>query len=154
MIAHMLTVLAFNADKISFVQTMRLSRFLINSQGRFKQQIAILMENSIIPRVDKLYENQIYTVMLLLKENEIDRTVYFDLLATEFARKYRTSSTMRFDQRCTLFKQLLQGGADSDSLRETLLWCFHDSVEATFLLFKQDVFKIVNSKAKDKNVEY
>ena len=104
MIAHMLTVLAFNADKISFVQTMRLSRFLINSQGRFKQQIAILMENSIIPRVDKLYENQIYTVMLLLKENEIDRTVYFDLLATEFARKYRTSSTMRFDQRCTLFK--------------------------------------------------
>ena len=72
-----------------------------------------------------------------MTENEIDRKVYYDLLATEFARKHKTNELTTIYNRCLVMYQLLSQGADSDSMRETMKWNFHNNVEAAFLLAKQ-----------------
>ena len=72
-----------------------------------------------------------------MTENEIDRKVYYDLLATEFARKHKTNELTTIYNRCLVMYQLLSHGADSDSMRETMKWNFHNNIEAAFLLAKQ-----------------
>ena len=74
-----------------------------------------------------------------MTENEIDKKVYYDLLATEFARKYKTDEFTTIYSRCLVMYQLLSNGADSDSMKETMKWTFHNNVEAAFLLAKQSL---------------
>ena len=72
-----------------------------------------------------------------MTENKMDRKVYYDLLATEFARKHKTDELTTIYSRCLVMYQLLSQGADSDSIKETVKWNFHNNVEAAFLLAKQ-----------------
>ena len=84
-----MTAIALNAHQLSFMANLTLLRELRGSGDHFSKEIAILLENSLIPQVEKLSESGIATIMQLMEENRIDKKVYSDLLATEFARKYK-----------------------------------------------------------------
>ena len=43
-----------------------------------------------IPQIDKLKEQEIADIIRLMNECDIGNTIYYDLMATEFARKHRS----------------------------------------------------------------
>ena len=49
--------------------------------------------------------------------NNMYKKVFFDLLATEFARKYKTGERTTTDDRCLVLHSLLNKEADSDAIR-------------------------------------
>jgi len=72
-----------------------------------------------------------------MEEAGVGKPTFDSLLATEFARKYGTTNKLGLSRRIYVMERLLSREADSGTIRETLLWCFHDVVEAAFLLSKQ-----------------
>lgn len=92
-----------------------------DAAGNYTKEIAIILENGLIPRVDELDELSIFKVIDLLCKSAQPggfvndqaaaeqppnnaaayKQVYFDLLATEFARKYKTQpDSVTIEQRC------------------------------------------------------
>ena len=74
-----------------------------------------------------------------MRENNIEKQVFYDLLATEFSRKYRSDQLTLVSARCYILNELLENKADSEAVKQTTRWCFHNNVEAAFLLAKQDM---------------
>ena len=60
------------------------------------------------------------------------------MLATEFARKYNQEDGMQLNMRAFVLNELLKGGADSHTIRETALWCFFNNIEAAFILASEE----------------
>ena len=75
------------------------------------------------------------------------------MLATELARKHKQSS-LPLHRRVFAMQCLLARGADSTTIRETLLWYFHDIVEAAFLLIKHDDILLAEARDRKREVEY
>ena len=60
----------------------------IKTQSEFYKVILVLMENSIVPNIDKLQLKDLYQVLVALTVHKIGKKIYFDLLATEYVRKH------------------------------------------------------------------
>ena len=55
-IKQLLTMIALNADKLTLPSTVRLLKKLQGTQKEFVNQVSIILENSLIPQIDKLKE--------------------------------------------------------------------------------------------------
>jgi len=97
---HLMTVIALSADKVSLSNTTRLLTKLSGTKKLFVYEIAIMLENNLIPQVDQLKEQSIADIVALMSEIEISKSVYMDLLATEFARKHKTDEYVSTHTRC------------------------------------------------------
>ena len=53
----------------------------------FNREVRILLEYGVIPSVDSLHPRDIYEISIALFAHQIGKQIYYDLLATEFARK-------------------------------------------------------------------
>ena len=94
-----------------------------------------MMENSIVPSVDQLQLRDLYHVLKVLKLHRIGKQIYYDFLATEYVRKYKTEQ-VSFENNCFIVYALCNGRCDLSVLDETLKVSFHDFVHAFFLLSK------------------
>ena len=102
-----MTIVAFNADQINFNLLLTLFNRLKGTQDKFASEVAVILENGIIPQVDSLRENAISDVVTIMVANKIERKVFADLLATEFARKYKTAERMTVQSRIKVIYELL-----------------------------------------------
>ena len=64
-----------------------LVRFLKAQEGYYRE-IMLMMENNIVPNIDQLQLRDLYFVLKALKLHRIGKQIYYDLLATEYVRKY------------------------------------------------------------------
>ena len=109
----------------------------VKSVKDFAREVRILLEFGIVPQVDALKLKDIYTICTALASHQIGEQIFFELLATEFARK-QFHQEISFDNKCFILSALSAGLKHSTSLEQSMKFAFHDYVQACFLLSKQD----------------
>ena len=78
-----------------------------NDAKLYKHELTLLLENGLIPQVDSLTEDSITDVVKVMKDAEIERLAFADLLATELARKYHMGRRVTFGRRIGTIDSLL-----------------------------------------------
>ena len=66
-----MTVIALSAHKVSLSNSLRLLTKLSGTKKLFVHEIAIILENNLIPQVDQLKEQSIADIVGLMSENDI-----------------------------------------------------------------------------------
>ena len=59
----------------------------VKSVKDFTREVRILLEFGVVPQIDALKLRDVYDIVSTMSSHQIGKQIYYDLLATEFARK-------------------------------------------------------------------
>lgn len=89
-IKHMMSLIALQGNQIGFKAMMNLLEQIKNMK-QLDSEIKIILDNNIIPQVDKLQPQDILVVAKAMKNLTDLKSVFYDLIAAEYARKIQPS---------------------------------------------------------------
>lgn len=90
--------------------------------------------------MDKLEPQDILYAVQALKTSKVDKEIFYDLIAAEYARKMLPSegqildTKLNFAQKTQILESLVQGNASYLTIGQTLDWTLADYTEALFVL--------------------
>ena len=145
------TIVSMNAERQSLQSYLAVPVFdEMCKIEEFRSHAKVLLENTIIPQVNRLNTHELYVLIMGMLKQRIGQVSQFDLLATQFARAFQSTNLNVIVVIC---KGLAEGDASSESCFKTIEALVFSVIEAATLKGQSDVFTVPEGLYTEKQVE-